>query len=436
MRHSRKTIFVFLLACAISSAFLAVQSGTAATSQSSVAPTSQKVIKDMNEYNAYIAALNEQDPVKKAALMEAFAQQYPQSIVKIEALEQAMGAYQQAGNAAKVEDTARHIIVIEPANVRALAILAYITRAKGTPEAAKEGLAYAERGLDALPKWTIREVTSEADFQKLRTQMFLIFYGAAGWGHLQAKEFGAARDNYLKALQIDPTDFQNTFQVGYALLESDPIELNGFWYAVKAANIAQAAGNAAGTKQILDYAKSKYRRYHGGNDGWDAFAASVATQNAPPSAAGLTQAITPAPTPCDIAVQAVKDNDPGTLSIGDWEFILSHANCSPANKAAADKVWQAIQAKQKNGDADVKLKLPVKVIAATKDSIDGAITDENQQANKADLHVVMENPMLRPPAPGSMIDVIGVITGYKSEPFRFTMEKGDLPSAPLNPGKN
>ena len=55
-------------------------------------PTSQKVIKDPAEYNAYITALNTTDPAAKAAAMEAFVQQYPNSIVKIDALEQAMAA--------------------------------------------------------------------------------------------------------------------------------------------------------------------------------------------------------------------------------------------------------------------------------------------------------------------------------------------------------
>src|SRR5216684_1542824 len=94
-------------------------------------PQSQKTIKDTGEYNAYIAALNTQDPAAKAAAMEAFLKQYPASIVKMEALEQAMGAYQQAGNAAKVQSTASLILELEPDNVRALAILAYIKRAQG-----------------------------------------------------------------------------------------------------------------------------------------------------------------------------------------------------------------------------------------------------------------------------------------------------------------
>jgi tetratricopeptide (TPR) repeat protein len=420
-------------------AFLLLATAIMGTAPSAAAQNGRKVIKDTAEYNAYLAAFNTQDPAAKAAAMEAFIQKYPQSVVLSDALEQAMAAYQQAGNQAKVLDTGQRIIAIDPGNVRALAILAFLKRAAGTAETAKEAQAYAERGLAGLSKWTLPEGTSDADFQKLRMQMSLIFYGAAGWGHLQAKEFDVARDNYLKALQIDPTDFQNTFQLGYALLESDPIDLRGLWYAVKAANLAQAAGNAAGVKQILDYAKAKYRKYHGSNDGWDAFAASVAAQNALPPPADLAKAITRAPTVCEIAVQAVQENDPGTLSFGDWEFILSKANCSPANKQAADKVWQTVLAKQKNGDAEVKLKLVgLKVIAANKDSIDAALTDENQASMNADVHIIMEEPIPPPargstksniPVPGSTIDIIGVLTSYTADPFMFTMTKGALPEA-------
>jgi len=71
------------------------QQPAAGESQANV-PTSQKVIKDPAEYNAYITALNTTDPAAKGAAMEAFVAQYPNSIVKIDALEQAMGAYQQA----------------------------------------------------------------------------------------------------------------------------------------------------------------------------------------------------------------------------------------------------------------------------------------------------------------------------------------------------
>ena len=77
----------------------------------------------------------------------------------------------------------------------------------------------------------------------------------------------------------------------------------------------------------------------------------------------------------------------------------------------------------------------MKVISAGKDSLDVAITDDNQQANKADLHVVLEKPVLKPPAPNAMTDVVGVITSYTPSPFMFTMEKAELPGAkgPVRP---
>ena len=75
----------------------------------------------------------------------------------------------------------------------------------------------------------------------------------------------------------------------------------------------------------------------------------------------------------------------------------------------------------------------MKVISAGKDSLDVAITDDNQQAGKADLHVVLEKPMLKPPTANAMTDVVGVITSYTPSPFMFTMEKAELPGAKAPP---
>ena len=73
-------------------------------------PTSQKVIKDPAEYNAYMIANNMTDPAQKAAAMEAFLAKYPDSIVKPEALDQALQAYQQVGNQAKTQEMAAKIL--------------------------------------------------------------------------------------------------------------------------------------------------------------------------------------------------------------------------------------------------------------------------------------------------------------------------------------
>jgi hypothetical protein len=99
-------------------------------------------------------------------------------------------------------------------------------------------------------------------------------------------------------------------------------------------------------------------------------------------------------------------------------------------------VWQELQSKQKNGETEVKLKLPaVLVISSTKNSLQVALTEENQKDKKADLTVNLEKPVLRPPAPGSTVDVVGVLSSYSPEPFMFIMDKGDVPGAKPGPKK-
>ena len=144
------------------------------------------------------------------------------------------------------------------------------------------------------------------------------------------------------------------------------------------------------------YAQAKYKRFHGGDDGWDSIVTAAASQSSPPK--GFAASIKPAPTAAEIAVQAVAESDPATLSFSDYEYVLSYRDASPGNKLAAERVWQVIQAKQKNGAVKLEFK-GVKVISSTKTTILAAMTDENQQSNTADIEILMETPMASPPAP-------------------------------------
>jgi tetratricopeptide (TPR) repeat protein len=420
MRHTRfKLLATFVLAVVL----FAPSSGlfTAEQSFGQQTPAGQKVIKDPPEYNAYLAALNTQDPAQKGAAMEAFLSQYPASVVKIDALEQAMAAYQQAGNVAKVTSMANRLLELDPGNVRALAIVTFLNRSlasQGDAKALAEVRVDSEKGLKALPGLQKPEGTSDADFEKMRKQMAVIFQGAAGFAALQAKDYPAARDHYMQSIENDPNNLQDVYQLSVAELEMKPVDPNGFWYVAKAFQLAQ--GNAAGQKSIADYGKAKYRKYHGGEDGWDQLVAATANQSSRPADFSVKPALTPA----EIAVKAVQDNAPGDLSFGDYEYVLSFRDASPANKDAADKVMQAILEKEKQGAA--KMKLPVKVISATAGTIQAAITDDNQQANKADLQITLTKPMLHPPAAGVTVDIVGVITDYALNPFTFIMKDAEV----------
>lgn len=386
------------------------------------------VIKDPAEFNAYMSAFNMTDPAQKAAAMESFLKQYPNSIMKSTALEQLLAAYDASRNQAKEMETATRILTDSPDNVSALAIKTAIERSQGTPESIAQAGSDAQKGLQAMANWKKPESMSDDNFEKAKNQMTEIFNGAAGFAALQSKDYAGASAYYLKSIAKDPNNLQDIYQLALADLEMTPINLDGFWYGAHA--ITLAGNNAAAVKTIAYNVKKKYKQYHGTTDDWDKFVASTAGQTAPP--AEMAKLIPPAPTPCDFAVDAVKNAPkPEDIPFVDKEFVLAHANCSPANKEAADKVWQAILSKQKATDGtEAKMRLPeVLVISASKDTVQAAITDESKEAKKADLTVTLEKPVLHPPAPGTTIDVIGVITKYTPEPFMFTMEQGTLPVA-------
>jgi tetratricopeptide (TPR) repeat protein len=405
----------------------------AATDQQANTPTSQKVIKDPAEYNAYITALNTTDFAAKGAAMEAFIAQYPNSIVKIDALEQAQDAYQHANNLQKAEQVARQILQMESNNVASLEIVVFAERQgiKDQQTGAK-ARADAERGLQALETMKKPEGMSAADFEKMRNQATGIFAGTAAFGALQQQDYPAAKKYYEQALKVDPTDIANNYQMSISLLELKPMNPLGFWYGAKALSIAQAQNppNTQAIQAWSPYFQSKYKKYHGSTDDWPKRIAAAATQTEPP--ADFVASIPLAPTPCDLAAQAVQQNGAGALSFSDWELVLTCRDKTPANKTAAEQVWQEIQSKEKNGEA--KLKIPVKVIAVPDPStLEVALSDDNQTANKADMRVAMDKPMTKPPAPGATVDIIGVISEYTPDPFMFTMTKGELPVAKPTP---
>jgi len=421
----------------------ALQPGTI---QSAETCAQEKSIDDPAEYNTYNAAVNTPDPARRAAALEAFILQYPNSVAKIPALQKALAAYQDANNPAKVEETTKHILQLDSNNVTTLAIDAYANLLKlenGDTAAAGTARDEAQRGLQALATWQRPCDMPQQQYDNQRTQMMMIFNSAAALADLKTGDYTAARDHYLKIIEADPS-IANYSRIGAADLQMKPIDLNGFWYLAKAITLAQTQNEAQKNDQLAqqldDYGKANYRNYHGSDEGWNQIVAAAASQTSVP--ANFT--IKPKLTDCALIVTVAEQNDPGTLSFSDWEMVLSHRDCSREARPAADKIWQFIQDKQKMQETRlkkakhknagpknhaVKLLLSVKVISTTKHTIQAAITEENQKANIPDLQITLAKPLKLPPAKGSEINVAGLFTDYTSNPFMFIMQKGEVRQA-------
>ena len=374
----KKLLVVMLLVVAATGFVQQASSQAAASGQA----TQKKEIKDPAEYNAYVNAIQQQDPNAKAQALEAFIQTYPNSVMKVDAAEALMAAYQQAGNAQKMIDAASKVLQMDPNNVRALAILTYTYRATTTAQNLQQNLPliqkYATQGEQALPNMPKPEGMSDADFTKLHNELGAIFEGGLGFVALQNKNYAESSKDFSQAVGHESqANIADIYPLAQADLEAKPMNPEGFWYIIKAANLAQGDGKA----QILDYGRKKYIRYHGSEQGWQELVTD-ATNNAStvPPAGFTVAAAPPPPSPAEQAADLVKSKDPKKMSFAEWQLVLSSGN-----QTAADTVWTAIK--------DKAVKLGASVISASASSLQLAGSEDDIDAKKADITVSMAKPL-------------------------------------------
>jgi hypothetical protein len=382
-------------------------------------PQQKKEIKDPAEYNAYVGAIQQADAAAKISGLEAFLKQYPNSVMKEDALEALLSAYQQTNNQPQMLDTAQRIVAADPNNLQALALLTYTARAnveggKDPQKNLADATQYANRGLQALPVATKPEGMTDADFAKLKNQAGVIFNGAAGFAALQSKDYAHAQQYLRAGVQAEPNDLRNVYPLALAYLTGTPPDYaNGLFFIARAATLMAGAPNEP---QIEAYGKSQYTKYHGSDQGWSDVLAAAKTSPLPPQGFTITQYVPP--TPAQQAHDLVKDKTPDDIkkmSFADWELVLSAG--SPED---GEKVWSVIKG--------VALQMEATVIQATATEVQVAASQDDIDQKRADIVVTMTGPIPERSIPkdGSTFDFGGTPLSYVPSPFVMTMEKGVL----------
>src|SRR5579863_559715 len=173
-------------------------------------------IQDSAELSAYTAAIQTQDPTARAEALGAFVQQYPQTAVLTDAWEEEMAAWQIAGESNEVMKVAKRLLAADAGNIRALGIVVALDRvnaAKGDDAALNEMCVDASGGMLAVPMWRQPANMSPADYVRLSNLLNDIFIGAEGYCAVEQKNYSQARDWLDRALKIDPTNVQDTYQM-------------------------------------------------------------------------------------------------------------------------------------------------------------------------------------------------------------------------------
>ena len=149
------------------------------------APVQNKQFTDLAEYDAYMAAINEQVPANKVKLLDDFLAKYPNTVVKESALELKLVAQQQAGQ--PFDSTARQILAVNPNNFRALVVLSFLFTQMPVSEQdpqkdqkLSEAESLAKRGLEQLNAVPKPDNVSDADFQKSKNVAAATFQQVMG----------------------------------------------------------------------------------------------------------------------------------------------------------------------------------------------------------------------------------------------------------------
>src|SRR5436305_1590974 len=378
-------------------------------------------IKDPAEYNAYVNAVQQQDPNGKVSALEAFLTQYPNSVMKPSALELLMGTYQQTNNQAKVVDTAKRLLAADPNNLRALALLTYLSRQglmNGDASKLSDLQTYCSKGLEAVKANQKPTGMKDEDFEKLKKDTSLIFNGGCGFAALQSKDYQHAQEYLKAAVDQEPNDLQNVYPLATAYNSAKHTDsLNAIFYLARAASLAPA-GSAA-QQQIQAYGHAVYKNYHGSDEGWNDILAAAKSATSPPPDWGTKITKYVPPTPAQQAHDIVKDKTPDQikqLSFGEWELVLSAG--TPEDQA---KVWDVIK--------NVPLQMEGNVIEATsKTELHIAASADDIEAKRADITLNMSGPIpaLRMPKTGDTFDFEGTPNAYTPTPFMMTMTDGKI----------
>src|SRR5579863_2288733 len=394
---------------------VAVTAGAQDAAQPAQGQAAGPVIKDPAEYNAYVAAVGQKDSAAKVSGLEAFLTQYPNSVMKNQALEVLMSAYQQSNNVKKTLETATKLVTADTCNERGLALLAYFDRvlAQGGDPNAKQllvdGKKYGQQGLDCMPKVT------DPDVVKMKDQMNSIFNAAIGISCLQDKDYDCSKKSLKIAVDSNAQDFSVVYPLALAYWPDPktPVPPDdaraAIWYAARASAIAPAQAQAA----IEKYARSLYVRFHAGDDGWaDLLAKAKAGTSAP---ADLATLIKPAPTPAEQVHSMLASKKPEDMNFAEWQFVFTNGT-----QEDQDAVWNVIKGKavQMNGT----------VISTDPDTFMIAGSSDDIDAKKADITLKFEEkvPVKLVPKDGASFDFQGEPASYTASPFMMVMEKGQL----------
>ena len=177
----------------------------------------KKNYKDQQEYTLYDSVSKENDANKKLALLNTWKEKYPDSDFKLDRLKIYIDTYQKLNQAAKMVDTAKEILTIDPKDVTALYWITFLSPALGNTSAdALDTATKAANGLLAAEKPA--DVKDE-DWKTAKANLDALAYKTLGWVAMAQKNNAEAEKQLKQSLTANPNQGEATYWLGQVVLE-------------------------------------------------------------------------------------------------------------------------------------------------------------------------------------------------------------------------
>ncbi len=430
----KKAVFASMLAAAAiaaapySAAAQAAASQPAAGNQASGQPAAGGQVQlSQPEYAAYNNVITATDPATKATAAESFLTQFPQSSVKGAVLQQLAVAYYSQQNWAKAGDAADRLLQTDANNIQGLFIATSAAKSLGdtaTDAGTRQpnydkAAGYATRGLAATKPASV----DQAQWDTVTKQLAPTFYSAIGIDAIGKKDYPGAIAAYTSELKAVPEDqtktpgvtLQDTYYLGTAYYQSTPPDyLSCAFYATRAVTFAPDQYKG----QFQPVATYCYKKYHGGDDGYDAVKTAAASSLFMPDS--LKSSVKPAPTPADQATQVLasdKQDDPtlAKTNLADRMFVFQYGTADQA-----EQEFTPIKGKE--------ARLSGVVVAISGTDLQLAVSDDAKAANPkvADVDVTLSAEPKTTPAVDSTVEVVGTFDSYTQQPLLVKMTGGEI----------
>jgi hypothetical protein len=242
-------------------------------------------LHDPLEREAFVDAMNEMAPTKRAAMLERFIMRFPESPASADAFFEAVAVYGKLSPTDRDEVSGlRPRASVQSSNLLQLALDVRWSRLHATlkspmPPVAEAGCDRALDGIHSLPGWRLRTLTDDENTRVFK-EAGAIFYGMAGLCAFGRKNYDAAHYCFSKGIGLDPDNPFLLYYFGLSGLEMDPIDVKGFWYCARAQNLNEEKSQSFHDPSPVPL--MIYVRFHGSEQGWEEIMSNAASHQSPP----------------------------------------------------------------------------------------------------------------------------------------------------------